>query len=68
MLVIATIGLLFTIKTFNNWAAFGFIIGTIFVFILLLNNCLLWKEYKKDQRVRSTPSPETSESTISMMA
>jgi len=68
MLIIAIISMYFTIEIFNNWASFGFIIGTIFVFILILYHCATWEEYKKSQRLRVIPSPAIGDLAIPMMA
>jgi hypothetical protein len=68
MLTTAITNMLFTIGKFNNWGSFGFIIGIIFVYILLVYSCALWEDYDKDQRLRVTPSSVTSDWGISMMA
>ncbi len=49
----------FTLEKFNDWASYGFIIGTIFTLSLNVDGCVVWRRYEKSKQLRVTRRPVT---------
>ncbi len=62
ILTIAIVNMFFTLEEFNDWASYGFIIGTIFTLSLNVDGCVVWRRYEKSKQLRVTRLPVTDNS------